>query len=126
MIQEGAPLNPYRQLWCPRSPHEQPRALTPDAVVLGSTVIFSEETQMQTRGMGMVVEVFTDGFVRVRHWDLRSGEEQNVRLQSSQCQVVEVPDIVETTLKSAAAIARAHQREIKVRKGGQDRTGGRH
>jgi hypothetical protein len=32
-------------------------------VVLGSTVIFSEETQMQTRGMGMVVEVFTDGFV---------------------------------------------------------------
>ena len=67
MIQEGAPLNPYRQLWCPRSPHEQPRALTPDAVVLGSTVIFSQETQMQTRGMGMVVEVFTDGFVRVRH-----------------------------------------------------------
>ena len=55
---------------------------------------------MQTRGMGMVVEVFIDGFVRVRHWDPRSGEEQNVRLKSSQCQAVEVPDIVETTLKS--------------------------
>eukprot|EP01047_Picozoa_sp_COSAG01_P080829 COSAG01_NODE_15869_length_1290_cov_83.137699_3_plen_24_part_01 len=24
---------------------------------------------MQTRGMGMVVQVFTDGFVKVRHWD---------------------------------------------------------
>jgi hypothetical protein len=66
--------------------------------------------------MGMVVQVFTDRFVRVRYWDPRSGEEQNVRLKSSQCQAVEVPNIVEATLKSAAAIARAHQREIKVRK----------